>query len=205
MRTDFQVILAANAVETVVTSGRYFYCFTATAAFFVRPNVGAEISVDAGRGWSVAGAFSLLQFRNPTAAELTVTCSASDSPISDNRPVLNTTVTVQQTPDATLPASGIVLIAAADTVQQLAPGSTAYFVKAWLYPAKAVANGVLTPNAAGDIYAGLTATHLPDKRAIADTDYPIVLEPAPGRKVSLAAIRIRGKATDGVCYVYLPA
>ena len=102
------------------------------------------------------------------------------------------------------PTEGIYLLTADDTPEQIAVGSTLYFRQIVLYPAKAVAAGILSANTGGDIYVGLSATYQPDKRATTDVDYPIVIEAPVGQKIALSRVRVNGKTGDGVFYRYLP-
>lgn len=97
---------------------------------------------------------------------------------------------------------GIYVILVDDTVEALTADATKLFQKIRLYPAKAVATGVLTANG-NDVYLGRSATYLPDKRQPADVDYPVEYELQLGQKMQLAQVHVRGKAGDGVFYSYI--
>lgn len=84
-------------------------------------------------------------------------------------------------------------------IEAITTNDNLFFQKLWLYPAKAVAAGVLTANT-GSIYVGKSATYLPDVLAVGDL--PLKIELPLGQKMKLALIRIKGAIGDGVFYSY---
>lgn len=108
---------------------------------------------------------------------------------------------------AGLVVEGIYVIQASNTNEAITANEV-FFQQVWLYPAKAAVAGVMTANGA-IIYLGLsglaagTTPYLPDKRAAADTDYPVVYAVPLGMKMALSQVIVRGTAGDGVFYRYI--
>lgn len=96
---------------------------------------------------------------------------------------------------------GIYNIAVTNAIEPITTDPTLLFQRIALYPAKAVVNGILTPNT-GDIYLGRSLIYLPDKRVPADVDYPVIYELPLGAKMRLADIRIKGTLGDGVLFSF---
>lgn len=77
------------------------------------------------------------------------------------------------------------------------------FQKLWLYPAKAVAAGILTANA-GNVSVGKSGSaatkYTPD--LLQPTDLPIKYELPLGQKMKLSQVILQGAAGDGVYYQF---
>ena len=203
----YTVVIPAGGQEVrSVPSSMFFGVYQATGDFDVRLDRESPVPVAVGSKIKPEdGKFKRVTLINTSGAENTVVFYAGmqdiDIPVAQSS---TGTTQVAMARSAVAPVEAVVLIAVNDTVQQIAPGSTAYCTEIRIYPAKAVVAGLLTANAAGDVYIGRTA-NLPDKRAVTDTDYPVVYTAGADKKIALSSIRIKGKATDGVFYSYDPA
>lgn len=203
----FPVIIPAGGQEVrSVPTSQFFGVYEATGTFDVQLDRESRVPMAVGRKIKAEdGKFKRVVLFNTSGAENQIVFYAGmqdiDIPVSQTS---TGTTQVSMARSAVAPVEAVVVVAVNDTVQQIAPGSTAYCTEIRIYPAKAIAGGVLTANTLGDIYVGRTTT-LPDKRAITDTDYPIVYTASSDKKIALNSIRIKGQAGDGVFYSYDPA
>lgn len=197
------IVIPANGEYTEeVPISTVFAVYSSTGSFLFEPSKGGNQPMQTGSKYNEGKAFKRFTLRDTSGGANTVTFYAGTADVSVPAPV--TVTSENATLAAVAPVEGITVIAANDTIQALST-SAVYVSEITLYPAKAVSNGVLTPNTAGDVYIGRSATYLPDKRATTDTDYPCRYTVPTGKKMLLSSIRIRGKAGDGVFYTYLPA
>lgn len=198
------ITIAAGGEYVEQVKGKVFAVKAATAAFDVQLDKDSLQSMAAGS--KISGEkFKRVRLIDTSGAANTITFYAGDedinvTPINASGTATNATLVLE----TANPIEGIYLIQADDTVEQILPASTASYSNMRIYPAKAAVDGVLTPNTVGDVYVGRSATYLPDKRAVADVDYPVEYTPA-SKKSAVSGIRVRGKIGDGVFYSYIPA
>ena len=196
-----------DGVYPCTCHGEVFACISATAEFEVKPNYGDRRSARKGSTWGNPGAreFTSLVFFNTTASDIDLKFFAGKADNRPNTPLSDGHIIVVTDPaESTIvaPTEGIYVLTGAG-VEAITVDATLYFQTLRLFPAKAVAAGILTANTGGDIYVGRSATYLPDKRAIADVDYPVVLDCPPGQKMALNRIRAKGTAGDGWFYSFV--
>jgi len=190
-----------------VTTGEVFACIVATAEFRVKPDYGDERTARKGSTWGNPGAreFRSLIFFNDSASDIDVQFFAGKADNRPNTPLSDGHIIVVTDPaESTIvaPTEGIyVLLSGA--VEPITADASLYFQTLRLFPAKAVAAGILTANTGGDIYVGRSATYLPDKRATTDVDYPVILDCPPGQRMALNRIRAKGNAGDGWFYSFV--
>lgn len=202
-QTLFLTIPATGTFGPWRQSGTNFRVIETTDDFLVSMDGSPFVRASVGLPYDAPelDAFSELTFKNETGSAITATIYAGTLRTRDERKVVTVDGTVTAIIDPTenvvvTPTEGITVLTGAG-VQVLTADATLYFQSLRLYPAKAVAAGLLTPNTGGDIYIGRSATYLPDKRATTDTDYPVIYDVPLGQRMALANLRIKGTAGDG--------
>lgn len=201
------IVIQPNADYAVHVKGKVFAIFSATGDFDVELDNGGYQSGFPGLKEGPGDKFKRIRFRDTSGAQNSVKFYAGDADITPNVPTnaAGTAAQMSMVDAASAPVSGVYVIQANDTVEQIASGSSVYVTSIELVPGKAVSSGVVTPNTGGDVYIGRTSTQLPYKRATTDTDYPAVFTAPPGQKIALSSFRVRGNAGDGVAYTYTPS
>jgi len=196
-----------DGVFPIVVSGEVFACIAASNEFEVKPDYGDRRSARKGSTWGNPGAreFKNLVFFNTTASDIDVRFFAGKADNRPNTPLSDGHIIIVTDPaESTIvaPTEGIYVLGSG-AVEAITADATLYFQTLRLFPAKAVAAGILTANTGGDIYVGRSATYLPDKRATTDVDYPVVLDCPPGQRMALNRIRAKGTAGDGWFYSFI--
>lgn len=186
--------------------GNYFTTISATGpGRLIFNSDGIFLPFAAGRQTgSIRKPFQRVTFFNDDTTAIAVTFYAGDVPYSaDVTPEATVTVIIDPTLNTIVaPSEGLYVIVGAG-VEPITADATLFFQSLRLYPASAVAAGILTPNVAADIYLGRSATYLPDKRAITDVDFPVIYDVPVGQRMLLNRIRIKGTAGDGVFFSYV--
>lgn len=91
--TTRTITIPANGSSTQRVAGRYFWCYTATAAFSVI--AWGERSLDANQGFGpTASRFNQVVFVNSSATNIDVSFAVDDSPIQVNSQTVTTSAVV---------------------------------------------------------------------------------------------------------------
>ena len=198
------VTIAANSQYTERVKGKVCGLISASAPIDIEADQEGRQTFVPGR--KISGqAFKRLTFFETSGADNTIIFYAGDDDIVLTSPTstdgVSTNVNTSGGDTTVTPTEGIKVLTADNTPTQLSTSATITFKQILIYPAKAVASGILTPNGA-DIYIGRSATYQPDQRAATDVAYPVVYECPQGQRMLLSKIRIQGTTGDGAFYSY---